>query len=187
MSDLYKPNNIVFLIDASTSMREEDKIELLKKSMIELLNPLRSIDFLSIVTYSGESTLILKPTSGINKEAIKEIINGIKADGSTQAVKGIKKAIQVAKSNFLLDGNNQIILASDGAFDIGERNESLRRKIKNEAIQGITISVLGIKNEKWTNKSLKEICELGQGSLIKINKESDTKKVLEEIKKSALN
>lgn len=186
LNDSYKPNNIVFLIDASTSMREDDKMDLLKSAMIELLRPLRSIDYLSIVTYSGESTVILNPTSGVNKLEIQSIIENIKADGSTQAVKGIKKALQVAKSNFLNDGNNQIILASDGAFDIGERNESLRKKIKKEAEGGIVVSVIGIKNENWTNKSLKEIAELGKGSLIRINKTNDTKKVLEEVKSNSI-
>lgn len=182
LDNSFKPNNVVFLIDASTSMRENDKMDLLKKSMIELLEPLRDQDFLSIVTYSGDANVILSPTSAADKEKIKQIINNIEADGSTQAVKGIKKAIQVANSNFISDGNNEILLATDGAFDIGEGNKSLRRKIKSESKNGLIVTVLGIKNEKWTNKSLKEIAELGQGELIKINKPGDTKKVLEEVK-----
>lgn len=186
LNNAYKPNNVVFLIDASSSMRENDKMVLLKKSMIELLELLRPVDYLSIVTYSGDAKVILPPTSAINKEEIIKIIERIKADGSTQAVKGIKKAIQIAKSNFLSDGNNQILLASDGAFDIGERNKSLRKKISSEAKKGLKVSVLGIKNERWTNKSLKEICELGNGELIRINKEGDTKKVLEEVKKQSI-
>jgi Ca-activated chloride channel family protein len=187
LSEEYKPNNVVFLIDASTSMRKEEKMDLLKSAMIELLNPLRPVDYLSIVTYSGESKIILSPTSAINKKEIISIIENIEADGSTQAVKGIKKAIQVAKSNFLNNGNNQILLASDGAFDIGERNLSLRKKIKFEANKGLKITVIGIKNERWTNKSLKEISELGNGELLKINSKSDTLKLLEEIKNQSSN
>jgi len=167
-------------------MREEEKMDLLKKAMIELLEPLRAKDYLSIVTYSGDATVVMKPTSAIKKEEIKTTINTISADGSTQAVKGIKKAIQVGKSNFIEGGNNQIILATDGAFDIGERNMSLRRKIKSTADNGLSITVLGIKNDKWTNKSLKEIVELGQGNLIKINNNRDASKVLIEIKKKSL-
>ncbi len=180
------PNNIVFLIDASTSMREEDKMALLQKTMIELLKPLRSIDYLSIVSYSGEATVILKPTSAIAKKDIEDIIMNIQADGSTNAVKGIKKAIEVAKSNFLENGNNQIILSSDGAFDIGERNIGLRNKIEQNAKQGINITVLGIKNDRWTNKSLKEIADLGGGELLHCRSERDTKKVLEAVKEQAL-
>jgi Mg-chelatase subunit ChlD len=180
------PNNIVFLIDASTSMREEDKMALLQKTMIELLKPLRSIDYLSIVSYSGEATVILKPTSAIAKKDIEDIIMNIQADGSTNAVKGIKKAIEIAKSNFLENGNNQIILSSDGAFDIGERNVGLRNKIEQNAKQGINITVLGIKNERWTNKSLKEIADLGGGELLHCRSEKDTKNVLEAVKEQAL-
>lgn len=185
LSDAYKPNNIVFLLDASTSMREQSKMDLLKKAMITLLEPLRPIDYLSIVTYSGEAEVVLKPTSAINKSEIKETINSIEADGSTQAVKGIKKAIKVAKSNFIEQGNNQILLVSDGAFDIGERNQSLRNQIKKESNAGLIISTVGIKNEKWTNKSLIEISELGNGSFQRIKKESDTNKLLEEVKQKA--
>ncbi len=186
LSDEFKPNHVVFLIDASTSMREEERMEILKLAMIELLEPLRSIDYLSIVIYSGEARVLLPPTSAVNKEEIKRSIEGIVADGSTQAVKGIQKAIQLGKSNFLEDGNNQIILATDGAFDIGKRNASLRRKIKNSAEEGLRITVLGIKNAKWTNKSLKEIVELGQGSYLKINNKKDASQVLEEVKKRSL-
>lgn len=186
LSDDFKPNHVVFLIDASTSMREEERMEILKLAMIELLEPLRDIDYLSIVTYSGEAKVVLPPTSAVNKEKIKESIENIVADGSTQAVKGIQKAIQLSKSNFLEEGNNQILLATDGAFDIGKRNERLRKKIKSTAEDGVLIGVLGIKNAKWTNKSLKEIVELGQGSFLKINSKKDASRVLEEVKKRSL-
>lgn len=185
LSEEFKPNNVVFLIDASTSMREDEKMDLLKLAMIQLLEPLRSIDYLSIVTYSGEAKVLMSPTSGIQKQEIQKSIENIVADGSTQATKGIKRAIQLGNSNFIEGGNNQIILATDGAFDIGERNESLRRKIKNTSKQGLRISVLGIKNAKWTNKSLKEIVELGQGNYLKINSHKDVTKVLEEVKKQS--
>jgi len=185
LSEEFKPNNVVFLIDASTSMREEERMEILKLAMIKLLEPLRAIDYLSIVTYSGEARVLLAPTSAIHKEEIIKSIENIIADGSTHASKGIKKAIQVGKSNFLEEGNNQIILATDGAFNIGERNQSLRRKIKSTAKEGLTITVLGIKNERWTNKSLKEIVELGKGNYLKINSKKDATKVLEEVKKQS--
>lgn len=185
LTDSYKPNNIIFLIDASTSMREEEKMDILKKAMINLVGPLREIDLLSIVTYSGDATVILKPTPGNKKQEIINLINNIKADGSTQAVKGIKKAIQIGKNSFIENGNNQIFLASDGAFDIGARNESLRRKISATAKDGLTIDVLGIKNAKWTNKSLEEIAELGQGSLLKVKSFKDADKVLNEVKKKS--
>jgi len=181
----YKPNNIVFLIDASTSMREEQKMEILKKAMVELLGPLREIDYITIVTYSGEAKVVLATSKGNLKTEIKQQIEELEADGSTNAVKGIKKAILVGKNNFLANGNNQIFLASDGAFNIGENNMSLRRKIKKTAEDGLTITVLGIKNESWTNKSLKEIATLGNGDLIKIKSMRDAGKVLQSMKRKA--
>ena len=185
LEENYKPNNIVFLIDASTSMREGGKMDLLKVAMIQLLEPLRSIDYLSIVTYSGEATTLLQPTSGIEKATIQSSIENIPADGSTHAVKGIKEAINVGLSNFIEGGNNQIFLASDGAFDIGERNTRLRKQIELTAEKGLSISVIGIKNEQWTNKRLKEIATLGKGSYVKIKTEGDTEQVLEEMKSRA--
>lgn len=185
LDDRFKPNNIVFLIDASTSMKEEQKMDILKEAMIQLLEPLRAIDYISIVTYSGEAKVILAPTAGNEKEAIAEQIRNLNADGSTNAVKGIKKAIAVGKGNFIAEGNNQIFLASDGAFNIGERNMSLRKKIAATAKEGLTIDVLGIKNDNWTNKSLKEIAELGKGDLIRIKSMGDASRVLKEVKKKA--
>jgi len=120
------------------------------------------------------------------KDEIAKKIENLKADGSTNAVKGIKKAIQVGNNNFLEDGNNQIFLASDGAFNIGERNMSLRKKIKKTAEAGLTITVLGIKNDNWTNKSLKEIAALGEGDLIKIKSMKDASKVLKSMKRRSL-
>ncbi|MEQ8625121.1 MAG: VWA domain-containing protein [Vicingaceae bacterium] len=185
LDNTYKPNNIVFLIDASNSMREEERMDLLKTSMINLLESLREIDYLSIVTYSGEANVLLEPTSGISKKVIRKSIENIKADGGTNAVKGLKQAMQTGKGNFLEDGNNQIILATDGAFNIGERNMSLRRKIETNAEEGLTITVLGIKNDRWTNKYLKEISDLGKGDLIRISGNRDAEKILEEVKKKS--
>ena len=186
LDDSFKPNNIVFLIDASTSMREEQKMDILKKAMIELLEPLRAIDYITIVTYSGEAKVVLPTSQGNLKEEIAKQIENLQADGSTNAVKGIKKAIQAGKSNFLEEGNNQIFLASDGAFNIGENNMSLRKKIKKTAEEGLTITVLGIKNDNWTNKSLKEIATLGEGDLIKIKSMRDAGKVLQSMKRKAM-
>lgn len=186
LDESFKPNNIVFLIDASTSMREEQKMDILKKAMIELLEPLRAIDYITIVTYSGEAKVVLPTSQGNLKEEIAKQIENLQADGSTNAVKGIKKAIQAGKSNFLEEGNNQIFLASDGAFNIGENNIGLRKKIKKTAEEGLTITVLGIKNDNWTNKSLKEIATLGKGDLIKIKSMRDAGKVLQSMKRKAM-
>lgn len=186
LSDAYKPNNVVFLIDASHSMNKEGRFDLLKASMIELLTPLRSIDSLAIVTYSDGSNVLIPPTSGIEKEKIAEVINSISASGGTQAVKGLNTAIEVGLSSFIENGNNQIILATDGDFDIGSKNNRLRKKIEETAERGLIISVVGIRQEKGSAKTLNEIKKLGKGKMLKIKKEKDSPKIINMIKKQSL-
>ena len=186
LSNSYKPNNIVFLLDASTSMNKDGKMDLLKSSMKELLIPLRSIDKIAIVSYAGEASLLLASTEASNKQKISSIIESIPADGSTNAVKGLRMALQVAKSNFIEGGNNQIILATDGAFDIGSKNTRLRNRIEKSSNEDIIISVIGIKNDRWTNKSLKEIADLGGGDLLRIHSDRNLSVILEEVKGKSL-
>ena len=114
--DEYKPNNIVFLMDVSGSMRKEEKIEIMKEGMLELLQILRPIDKFSLITYSGEPKILLEGISGGNKELIRTQINELEAGGSTAGNKAIKKAYQIANNHFIDDGNNLIIVATDGAF-----------------------------------------------------------------------
>ncbi len=182
------PNHIIFLIDVSNSMNEENKLSLLKASMIELLDLLRPEDHLSIITYAKESITLVESEPGIDKERIKTTISSIQADGRTQAVKGIRQALHVGEKNFIKNGNNQIYLATDGAFNIGQRNESLRNEIKSSAKNDLSISVLAIKNDLSNKASLKEIVRLGEGQIIRINHERDASKVSENvIEKSKVN
>jgi len=185
LTDNYRPNNIVFLIDASYSMTKEGRMDLLKATMVKLLTPLRSIDSLSIVTYSGDARILIAPTSGFEKDKIAEAINNITPEGSTQAAKGLSTAIDVGLSSFIASGNNQIVLATDGDFDIGSANTRLREKITNAAKKGLTTSVVGIRQEKGSGKSLREIKNLGEGEMLKIKLESQTASVLEMIKKQS--
>lgn len=183
--DVYAPNNIVFLIDASMSMAKNDKLELLKKSMYELLVPLRDIDKISVVTYDSDAHLILPPTPANNKKHIVSIIDTITASGYTSGNKGIAKAYEVAKSAFIEKGNNQIFLATDGAFNIGEKNVRTPRLIKKGAEKGISISVIGIKNDKWTEKNLKSIAKNGSGIYLRLRDESDLEIILSNVKKNS--
>lgn len=186
LDDSYKANNVIFLIDASNSMNNNDKMALLQKAMTDLLTPLRSIDYLSIVTYAGNARVLLQPTSAIEKDSIEKSIFNIQAEGSTQAVKGLNTAIDVGLSNFIEGGNNQIILATDGAFDIGERNTRLRERIEETAQKGLKITVVGIQSERHTKSSLKEIASLGDSEFIRIKNKNQSKKLLEFVKESAL-
>lgn len=176
--DLYAPNNIVFLIDVSVSMKQEGRLDLLKASMIELLNGLRPIDKLAIVTYASSTDVVLNSTYVRDKAKIQKIIQDLEAGGYTAGKKGVSKAFQVARDNFIKDGNNQVILATDGAFNFDKGDRGLLKVVENNYKKGIAISVLGIKNEKWTVKSMSQMAELGGGSYIHIKSYAQAKSVL---------
>ena len=179
--NLFAPNNVVFLIDVSVSMKQEGRLDLLKASMIELLNGLRPIDKLAIVTYATSTEVVLKSDYVTDKASITELIKDLTAGGYTAGGKGIKKAYQVARSNKIEGGNNQVIIATDGAF-ILSRNDILENVALNLE-KGITISVVGVKNKKTTVKSMSSIAKTGSGNYIHIKSYEQAKSVLmDEIK-----
>lgn len=186
LGDEYLPNNIIFLIDASSSMEDEARFDLLKISLIELLKPLRSIDYLSMISYAGEAELLLAPTSSVEKDSIGKVIRSLKASGSTNAVKGIDLALETAYDSFIEGGNNEIYLVTDGAFSLGSRNRRSRNDLDEAADYGIKVSVLAVKSDRIARKSLREISKLGDGDLIRIEREGDKDKVLKAIKRSSL-
>lgn len=178
---LFAPNNVVFLIDVSVSMKQEGRLDLLKASMIELLNGLRPIDKLAIVTYATSTEVVLKSNYVTDKAKITELIKDLTAGGYTAGGKGIKKAYQVARANHIEAGNNQVIIATDGAF-ILSGNDILDNVALNLE-KGVTMSVLGVKNKKTTVKSMSLIAKTGNGNYIHIESYAQAKKVLmDEIK-----
>ncbi len=181
----FKPSNIIFLIDASMSMGKDDKLQLLKNAVKELLVPLREIDKISIVSYRGEAELVLPPTPADKKEAIQSQLESVYAEGFTSGNKGLKMAYDVAKDSYINNGNNQIYLVTDGAFKIGERNESIPRLIKSSKEKGIYLTCVGIKNERWTAKTLKEIAKDGNGNYLSLKDERDLDKLLIQIKEQS--
>jgi Ca-activated chloride channel family protein len=179
--NLYAPNNVVFLIDVSVSMKQEGRLDLLKASMIELLNGLRPIDRLAIVTYATSTDVILKSEYVTNKAAITQLIQDLSAGGYTAGGKGIKKAYQVAKSNKIEGGNNQVIIATDGAFII--TGNDILEDVALNLKKGVTISVVGVKNKKTAVKSMSTIAKTGKGRYIHIESYKQAKSVLmDEIK-----
>tara|TARA_B100000809_G_C15140446_1_gene532980 strand:+ start:7848 stop:9170 length:1323 start_codon:yes stop_codon:yes gene_type:complete len=182
--NLFAPNNVVFCIDVSVSMKQEGRLDLLKASMIELLNGLRPIDKLAIVTYSSTVTTVLKSEYVTDKAKITELIKELTAGGYTAGGKGIKKAYQLARSNKIEAGNNQVIIATDGGF-ILKGNDILENVALNYK-KGVTISVLGVKNKKTTVRSMSSIAKTGHGNYIHIESYSQAKKVLmDEIKNNS--
>lgn len=182
--DEYRPNNVVFLIDVSASMRDSLKLPLLQKAVVNLLVSLRPIDRLAIVTYADGVNIVLPSTPVTDKGRIVDIINSLKAGGMTEGGKGMKKAYRVAESNFIPGGNNQIILATDGAFSsLGEEEGELNKLIDNGVKQGIGLSILGFGNKKYALQTMEKFSKAGRGSYLLIKEKTDADTVLvEEIK-----
>lgn len=176
--DLYAPNNVVFLIDVSVSMKQKGRMDLLKAAMIELLNGLRVIDKLAIVTYASSTDVVLASQYVTDKAKITQIIQDLSAGGYTAGSKGVDKAYDVAKASKIKDGNNLVIIATDGAFNIDKGDKAIIKEVEKNAKNDIYMSVVGVKNERWTEKSMTKMAEVGNGSYIHIETYSQAKQTL---------
>lgn len=174
----FKPINVVFVIDVSSSMRQADRLELLKYSMSQLVEMLRPQDKIGLVSYATNANVLLKPTSGEHKDEIKEIIQDLKAKGLTAGGAGIKLGYKQAKRNFIKDGKNQVIIVTDGAFNRNSGN--YKRYIKRFLRKDITLSVVGIKSNEKSEESMKEAAKLGEGRFILIEKLADAQNNLKQ-------
>ena len=175
------PNNLVFLIDVSGSMASEDKLPLLKKGLYLLIDQLREEDNVSIVVYAGAAGVVLTPTSGMMKDKIKAVIEKLESGGSTAGGEGIELAYSIAKSQFITNGNNRIILATDGDFNVGVSSEGdLIRLIEEKREQGIFLSVLGFGTGNLQDSKMEKLADRGNGNYNYIDNMQEAKKVLVE-------
>ena len=174
-----KPGNLVFLIDVSGSMADENKLPLLKRAFTMMVNKLSPIDKISIVVYAGAAGMILPATEGSEKEKIKEAIGILQAGGSTAGGEGIKLAYKIAEENFVEGGNNRIILATDGDFNVGVSSTSeLVRLIEEKRDNGIFLTILGFGMGNYKDGRLEEIADKGNGNYYYIDNILEAKKVL---------
>ena len=171
--------NIVFLIDVSGSMEDANKLPLVKSSMKLLTDQLRPDDKVTIVVYAGNAGLVLPATSGSNKTAIKEAIDRLEAGGSTAGGEGIQLAYKVARENFIKGGNNRIILATDGDFNIGaSSDDELVSMIEKERQSGIFLSVLGYGMGNYKDNKMQQLADKGNGNHSYIDNINEARKVL---------
>ena len=171
-------NNLVFLLDVSGSMSQENKLPLVKQAFKLLVNNLREEDRVAIVVYAGAAGMVLPPTSGSNKAAIIEALDKLEAGGSTAGGEGIKQAYKIAKENFLKEGNNRVILASDGDFNVGVSSESeLVRLIESKRNDGIFLSVLGFGLGNYKDSKMEMLADKGNGNYAYIDNFEEAKKV----------
>ncbi len=173
------PANLVFLIDVSGSMNEENKLPLLVKSFKLLVNQLRPQDRVAIVVYAGQAGLVLPATSGREKEKILAALDSLQAGGSTAGGQGIQLAYKVAKENYLKDGNNRVILATDGDFNVGASSDAeMERLIEAKRNDSIFLSVLGYGMGNYKDAKMQKLADKGNGNYAYIDNLLEAKKVL---------
>ena len=173
------PSNIVFLIDVSGSMDEENKLPLLKSSFKMLLGQLRPDDKIAIVTYANGTKVALPSTSVKDKEKIIKELDNLYASGGTSGGRGIQLAYEQAQKSFIKNGNNRIILATDGDFNIGINNTTdLEKFIEKQRESGIYMSVLGFGIGNYRDDMAETIADKGNGNYAYIDNITEAKKVL---------
>ncbi|MBL0742124.1 vWA domain-containing protein [Chryseolinea lacunae] len=178
-TDNLPPSNLVFLIDVSGSMDEPNKLPLLKTSFKMLVEQLREQDHVAIVVYAGAAGLVLEPTSGANKKTIIEALDNLQAGGSTAGGAGIQLAYATAKKHFKAGGNNRVILATDGDFNIGESsNASMERLIEEKRKDGVFLTVLGFGMGNYKDSKMETLSDKGNGNYAYIDNISEARKVL---------
>ena len=175
----YATNNLVFLLDVSGSMNTGQKLPLLKKSMLVLLNMLRTEDQVSVVVYSGKAKVVLPPTSAQEREKIRKVIENLKSEGDTDGNAGIRLAYKVADGNYIRAGNNRIVLATDGEFPISEETMNLVSRSSNE---DILLSVFNFGKSSASEQNLEKLSSHGKGHYELITRENSDSKLIREAK-----
>jgi len=174
-----KANNLVFLLDVSGSMNTPFKLPLLKKAFSLFVEQLTANDIVSIVVYAGAAGLVLEPTFGNNKEKILSAINNLEAGGSTAGGAGIRLAYKTAEKHFIKGGNNRIILATDGDFNIGISSTSeLIRYVEKKRETGVYLNVLGFGTSNIKDERMEQLSNNGNGSYAYIDNILEAKKIL---------
>ena len=171
-------SNLVFLLDVSGSMGQPNKLPLLQKAFRLLVNELGPKDRVSIVVYAGAAGLVLPSTAASRKETIASAIERLSAGGSTAGGAGIKLAYKVAQENFIQEGNNRIILATDGDFNVGVSSTSeLVRMVEDYRKKGIFLTILGFGMGNYKDGRMEQLADKGNGNYFYIDNLMEAKKV----------
>ena len=174
-------SNLVFLIDVSGSMRSTDKLPLLQQALTMLVGQLDARDSISMVVYAGASGVVLPPTHGNRKADILAALQQLQAGGSTNGAAGIRLAYQMAQQNFIENGVNRVILATDGDFNVGlASTEELIDLIQRKRKAGIALTTLGFGSGNYNDHLLEQLADEGNGNYAYIDRLSEAQKVLTE-------
>jgi Ca-activated chloride channel family protein len=171
--------NIVFLVDVSGSMSEADKLPLVQCSLALLADRLSPRDRVGIVVYAGAAGVVLEPTA--SRDAIVEALKRLHAGGSTAGAQGIRLAYDVARRNFIRDGINRVVLATDGDFNVGTtNNDALIDLVERERTGGITLTTLGFGTGNYNEAMMEQIADHGNGNYAYIDSPREAEKVLDQ-------
>lgn len=175
------PANLVFLIDVSGSMMDENKLPLVQRAFLLLTENLTEKDRISIVTYAGSDMVVLSGAKGDQKEKIQTAITELEAGGGTYGSKGIETAYQIAMENYIEGGNNRVILATDGDLNVGITSESeLINLIEEKRKSGVALSVLGFGTGNIKDNKMEALADHGNGNYAYIDSLMEARKVLVE-------
>ncbi len=174
-----KPSNLVFLIDVSGSMDQPNKLPLLKTAFQMMVSQLSANERVAIVVYAGAAGTVLESTPGSDKGAIFRALNNLQAGGSTAGGAGIQLAYNIARQNFITGGNNRVILATDGDFNVGaSSNAEMIRLIEKERDAGVFLTVLGFGSGNYKDSRMEGIADKGNGNYYYIDTHREAQKVL---------
>ena len=171
-------SNLVFLLDVSGSMNDPNKLPLVKKSLNMLVSRLDQRDRVAVVVYAGASGLVLPSTTANNQDTISHALDNLSAGGSTNAGAGIALAYKLARENFIEDGNNRVILCTDGDFNVGVTNRGdLAATAEAEADDGIRLTILGFGMGNYKDGMLEELSNKGKGTYAYVDSDVEARKV----------
>jgi len=175
------PSNLVFLVDVSGSMQSPRKLPLLKKGFRMLAEQLRPKDRVAMVVYAGSSGLVLESTPGTETDSIKQAISRLEAGGSTAGAAGIRQAYQVAEKNYIEDGINRVILATDGDFNVGVSSDgALQRLVERKRDSGTALTVLGFGTGNIKDNKMETLANHGNGNYYYVDSATEARRVLVE-------
>jgi Ca-activated chloride channel family protein len=178
-TDNLPASNLVFLIDVSGSMQDPNKLPLVKQSLAMLVNQLREKDHVAIAVYAGAAGVVLEPTPGNDKNKIIGALDMLQAGGSTAGGAGLKLAYGLAKQHFKTGGNNRVILATDGDFNVGESsNDAMETLIEEKRKDGIFLTVLGYGMGNYKDSKMEILADKGNGNYAYIDNISEARKTL---------
>jgi Ca-activated chloride channel homolog len=180
-SENIPPANLVFLIDVSGSMNSSNKLPLLKQSFKILVDQLRPEDRVAIVVYAGAAGCVLESTPGSEKAKILAALDLLEAGGSTAGGAGIKLAYKIAKENYVRNGNNRVILATDGDFNVGESSDAaMERLIEEKRDDGVFLTILGFGMGNYKDSKMEKLSNKGNGNYAYIDNILEAKKMFVE-------